>query len=45
MNGLKIIKKVYVKPQRHQTINVSKEIKTKLYAKKCLESLDNLRKK
>ena len=36
--------KVYVKPQRHQTINVSKEIKPNYMQKNALESLDNLRK-
>ena len=35
--------KVYVKPQRHQTINVSKEIKPNYMQKNALESLDNLR--
>lgn len=36
--------KVYVKPQRHKTINVSKEIKPNYMQKNALESLDNLRK-
>lgn len=36
--------KVYVKPQRHQTISVSKEIKPNYMQKNALESLDNLRK-
>lgn len=36
--------KVYVKPQRHQTINISKEIKPNYMQKNALESLDNLRK-
>ena len=36
--------KVYVKPQRHKTINVSKEIKQNYMQKNALESLDNLRK-
>lgn len=36
--------KAYVKPQRHQTIHVSKEIKPNYMQKNALESLDNLRK-
>lgn len=36
--------KVYVKPQKHKTINVSKEIKPNYMQKNALESLDNLRK-
>lgn len=36
--------KVYVKPQKHQTINISKEIKPNYMQKNALESLDNLRK-
>lgn len=36
--------KVYVKPQRHKTINVSKEIKPNYMQKNALEPLDNLRK-
>lgn len=41
---IKDYQKVYVKPQRHQTINVSKEIKPNYMQKNALESLDNLRK-
>lgn len=36
--------KVYVKPVRHETIKISKEIKPNYMQKNALESLDNLRK-